>query len=152
MADLANRVNAWMASSCQWTSFSKHTEFHKHTELYFTNTEEYYIITFRLWGIFFFKQAVISSCTTDIFTHHIWSHCSETKGPLSRQLTCSLGKEADLRCPEEVQEKPTSHPGPRLSIWVPTGYGRWDTDVGHLPRTSQDTLSGLERFYFTAPF
>lgn len=151
MVELANIGNIWMASSCQWTSFSKHTECHKHIELHFTNKEEYYTLTFHSWRIFYFKQAAISNCTMDIFTQDFWSHCSETKGPLSRQLTCSLGKEADLGCPEEVQEKPTSHPGPRLSIWVPTGYGIWDMDVGHLPRTSQAMLSGLERFYFTAP-
>jgi len=49
---------------------------------------------------------------------------SDVRGSHSGQLTCSLGEEADLGCPEEVQEQPTGHPRPRLSVWISTGYGR----------------------------
>lgn len=40
---------------------------------------------------------------SEAIKNHLGS-LSEMKGPHSTQLTCSLGKEADLGCPEEVQE------------------------------------------------
>lgn len=78
-----------------------HKTFPKQVRMYQLFTSETSVILNRL--SLLLALWIFSHMKSEAIKTHLGS-LSEMKGPHSRQLTCSLGKEADLGCPEEVQE------------------------------------------------